>query len=153
MIFSGGDPRWQWRLMTAEDLPQVLSIEQQCHPYPWSEENFLSSLGSSHHCHVLCHDKAIVAYIITSTAADEAEILNISVTADYRRQGIASHLIAVTCQQFNESIHTVFLEVRASNHSAIALYHSLAFNEVGTRPRYYPADNGREDAIIMAKAL
>ncbi|MFN8901906.1 MAG: ribosomal protein S18-alanine N-acetyltransferase, partial [Lysobacteraceae bacterium] len=47
----------------------------------------------------------------------------------------------------------VFLEVRPSNPTAIALYRSEGFNEIGTRPRYYPAKDGREDAIVMAMEL
>ncbi len=47
----------------------------------------------------------------------------------------------------------VFLEVRPSNAAAVALYHSEGFNEIGRRPRYYPAQNGREDALVMAMEL
>ena len=47
----------------------------------------------------------------------------------------------------------VFLEVRPSNPAAIALYHDEGFNEIGRRPRYYPAHDGREDAIVMAREL
>ena len=47
----------------------------------------------------------------------------------------------------------VFLEVRPSNAAAIALYHAEGFNEIGRRPRYYPAKGGREDALVMAKEL
>jgi len=49
--------------------------------------------------------------------------------------------------------HRVFLEVRPSNTSAVALYHSEGFNEIGRRPRYYPARDGREDALVMAIEL
>jgi len=48
---------------------------------------------------------------------------------------------------------TVLLEVRPSNRAAVSLYHELGFNEVGTRRNYYPAENGREDAMILAKTL
>jgi ribosomal-protein-alanine N-acetyltransferase len=43
----------------------------------------------------------------------------------------------------------VFLEVRPSNPLAKALYESVGFREIGRRPRYYPAKDGREDAIVM----
>ena len=49
--------------------------------------------------------------------------------------------------------HRVFLEVRPSNGPAIALYHDEGFNEIGRRPRYYPARDGREDALVMALEL
>jgi len=50
-------------------------------------------------------------------------------------------------------VETVFLEVRESNPVAIRLYEGLGFNQVGTRRDYYPAEGGREDAIIMALPL
>ena len=128
-------------------------------------------------------NECIDAYVITSTAADEAELLNIVVSPAYQRQGLASRLLELVCDSFNETIHTLFLEVRASNKAAFSLYDSLGFNEVGVRPNYYPAllsskqllENSskdslhekavgsslkknhssklREDAIIMAKSL
>ncbi len=45
---------------------------------------------------------------------------------------------------------TLWLEVRASNAAAIALYEGLGFNEATIRLNYYPTTDGREDAIIMA---
>lgn len=139
--------------MLACDLEQVLLIEKQCHASPWSKEHFLSSLGSSHACWVLEKDRNIIAYAITSTILGEAELLNISVMPDMQRQGIAQAFLQALFESFDDSIETFFLEVRASNIPAIALYQSLGFNEVGQRPNYYPANNGREDAIIMAKIL
>ena len=99
-----------------------------------------------------CNDN-IVAYAITSTAADEAELLNIVVAPNEQRKGLGRLLLNHMTGMFDDSIHTLFLEVRASNIGAIALYHSLDFNEVGIRPNYYPSQHGREDAIIMAQSL
>lgn len=149
------------RTMALSDLPALLEIEQQSHAHPWSENNFISSITSTHHCQLILDQELIVAYIITSTAADEAELLNITVAPQYRRRGLASMLLELTANSFDDSIHTLFLEVRESNQAAIALYDELGFNAVGQRPNYYPASSthnassnkGREDAIIMAKAL
>ena len=52
-----------------------------------------------------------------------------------------------------KGIATLWLEVRASNSPAIALYESLGFNEVTVRKNYYPAAQGKEDAVIMALYL
>ena len=170
--------------MTLGHLPELLEIEKKSHSHPWSEASFTSSIASSHHCSVLVDQSAtletvtleaasltstatentvlntavperIAAYIITSTAADEAELLNVVVAPKYRRRGLANLLIEESCDSFNPSIHSLFLEVRASNAGAISLYDNLGFNEVGCRLNYYPADknNGREDALIMAKTL
>ncbi|MGH1441439.1 MAG: ribosomal protein S18-alanine N-acetyltransferase [Cellvibrionaceae bacterium] len=105
-------------------------------------------------------DLKIAAYIITSTAADEAELLNITVAPQFRRCGLASLLLEHAETSFDTTIQNFFLEVRQSNANAIALYDTLGFNEVGCRPNYYPANGspvnhqaGREDALIMAKTL
>ena len=148
--------------MGLNDLPAVLSIEQQCHHHPWKRNHFISSIESSHQCNVVKEAQNIVAYAITSTAADEAELLNITIAKSYQQQGLGKRLLKYICQSFEPSIGTLFLEVRESNRAAIALYDSLHFNAVGRRVNYYPADTPlkktcsiahREDAIIMAKTL
>ena len=140
--------------MCEQDLETIIGIEQAAQAHPWTRGHFISSIESSHHCYVLRHEEQIVAYAITSTAADEAELLNITVSPQQQRQGLGRLLLEHISETFNASIHTLFLEVRASNQPAIALYDALYFNEVGLRPNYYPSKNGsREDAIIMAKPL
>ncbi len=160
--FLFNDQSFQLREMYLEDLSDILAIEQVTHSHPWKESHFISSINSSHQCRVVSQKSEIVAYIITSTAADEAELLNITVAPEFQRQGIARQLLQLVCELFNSDVHkniyTLFLEVRESNLPAISLYEGLGFNEVGVRPNYYPAEkstskNNREDAIIMAKSL
>ena len=141
------------RPMHTQDTAQVLEIEKQCHSHPWSNANFLSSIESQHACWVIEKDQQIIAYAITSTVLGEAELLNLSVSPEYQRCGIARAILLGIEKSFNHKIDTLFLEVRASNQAAIALYSNSGFNEVGQRRDYYPANNGREDAIIMAKIL
>jgi ribosomal-protein-alanine N-acetyltransferase len=89
-----------------------------------------------------------------SLAADEAHVLNVCVDPLVQSRGhgrrLLRELVRVARQR---GAVRVFLEVRPSNAPAIALYHSEGFNEIGRRPRYYPADNGREDALVMAMEL
>jgi [ribosomal protein S18]-alanine N-acetyltransferase len=145
---------YQFRDMQITDLDAIQKIEQVAQQNPWPTSHFISSLASSHHCYVLTYQQNIVAYGITSTAADEAELLTITVAPAYQRKGLGRLLLEQLCTLFDHTIHTLFLEVRVSNQGAIALYESLGFNEVGLRPRYYPTKNGRsEDALIMAKPL
>ena len=149
------------REMKADDLHAVLQIENAAQLHPWSQASFQSSLDSSHQCYVLenavsdPNDKAvIVAYAVISTAADEAELLNITVSPYSQRQGLGHLLLQYLSDSFDKTIASFFLEVRRSNHQAIALYDAHYFNEVGVRANYYPSHNdGREDAIIMAKSL
>jgi [ribosomal protein S18]-alanine N-acetyltransferase len=149
------------RKMQTADLSAVIEIENVAQLHPWSQSSFQSSLDSSHQCYVLenvvsdPNDKAtIVAYAVISTAADEAELLNITVSPHSQRQGLGHLLLQYLSDSFDETMTSFFLEVRRSNHQAIALYDAHYFNEVGVRANYYPSNNGtREDAIIMAKDL
>jgi ribosomal-protein-alanine N-acetyltransferase len=186
MEFSHNNLLFVLREATINDAQAMTDLEQRVNPQGWSHADFISSISSSHVCQVLASNpclenkdfdneglvnKCIDAYVITSTAADEAELLNIVVSPDYQRQGLATRLLERVCDSFNATIHTLFLEVRASNKAALFLYDNLGFNEVGVRPNYYPSllspkkqtasfshqksgsKNLREDAIIMAKSL
>lgn len=149
------DCRFTLRDMLLADIPEVQAIENQCQSHPWSEIHFKASIESSHQAYVLEDPAApeIVAFAITSTVADEAELLNIAVAPSCQRQGVGHYLLNFLCDSFEPSIQSFFLEVRGSNQAAIALYRKLEFNEVGLRRNYYPSLGGREDAVIMARNL
>ena len=92
--------------------------------------------------------------LAASLAADEAHVLNVCVAPEEQGRGQRRRLLRALLQQARtRGAQRVFLEVRPSNTGAIALYHAEGFNEIGRRPRYYPAKAGREDAIVMAKEL
>jgi ribosomal-protein-alanine N-acetyltransferase len=148
-----GEQTFALEEMSLDDIPMLILIEKDCHFSPWSKKQFQSSIESSHQCWVLKHRDSIAAYIITSTAAGEAELLNITVAPAFQRRGLGTKALQAAIEHFDSSIETLFLEVRESNIPAIMLYHRLGFNEVGKRPNYYPAVQGREDAMIMAKPL
>ena len=65
-------------------------------------------------------------------------------------QGIGRKLMESLIAYARGRAETMFLEVRPSNPAAIALYENLGFNEIGVRKAYYPAKDGREDAIMLA---
>jgi ribosomal-protein-alanine N-acetyltransferase len=99
-------------------------------------------------------DGLLMGYGLLSIAADEAHILNICVDPLCQSRGHGRHLLrALVKLARDHGAHRVFLEVRPSNTPAVALYHSEGFNEIGRRPRYYPAREGREDALVMAIEL
>lgn len=166
-ILEHRQQRYCLRTMALSDLDSIMAIEEQAQLHPWGRSSMLASLESDHQCWVLeilnspsaeqapskQESLGIVAYAITSTVVDEAELLNITVAPPFQRKGIGRLLLEFLARSFSPSIQTLFLEVRVSNHAAIAMYHSLYFNEVGTRPNYYPAKKGREDALIMALLL
>jgi len=139
------------RKMSAEDLLQIVAIERQATPSPWSAVQFEQSLGQ-HHCLVFAadnHTNLILGYAIVSTLLDQAEVLNICIHPEYQGRGFGSQLLTDLLIQLPDTIEVVYLEVRVSNFRAIHLYQNHGFIEVGQRRDYYPTEFGREDAILM----
>ena len=142
------------RPMYEEDLDAVMEVELRAYPFPWTRGIFQDCLRADYPGRVLTQGGGVVGYGMLSLAADEAHVLNVCVDPLCQSRGhgrrLLRELVRVARQR---GAQRVFLEVRPSNLSAIALYHSEGFNEIGRRPRYYPADNGREDALVMAMEL
>lgn len=157
------EPSLQISVMHTDDVKEVMRIERASYTLPWSEKIVRDCLKVGYHGLVLKQNEVLLAYAFVSCAAGEAHILNICVDPDHRRQGYAKALL-------HQSIATVivkgagviFLEVRESNHSAIELYESMGFVEIGRRADYYrrrPKSNSNsaasrhEDALIMSRDL
>ena len=143
------------RCMRAGDLDTVMTIEQRAYPFPWTRGIFADCLASGYSAWVLEQGAQIIGYGVLSVAADEAHVLNVCVDPLVQSRGHGRLLLRTLLHSArNQNAQRVFLEVRPSNPNAIALYQSEGFNEIGRRPRYYPAaNNGREDAIVMAIEL
>jgi [ribosomal protein S18]-alanine N-acetyltransferase len=144
-------PVIQVRGMRADDLATVSAMENASYDFPWSAGIFTDCVKAGHPCWVLCVDQDIAGYGILSMGAGEAHVLNLCIGPDFRGRGLGRHLLGrlLDIARWNGA-ERVFLEVRPSNPLAKTLYESVGFNEIGRRPRYYPAKNGREDAIVMA---
>ena len=136
------------RPFVESDLPQVMEIEQASFSLPWKAEFFLTEGQNPHGWFWVAEkDNAIVGYLCGWLVADEGEILRVAVHPASRRCGVGKVLLdKVIGIAGQRGVRTLHLEVRASNHSAIALYTFLGFLEVGRRGRYY--ENG-EDALVM----
>lgn len=144
----------RFRRMTPEDLDAVEAIEQAVYTHPWSRGNFADSLAAGYHCRVMTRAGDIVGYAVIMMAADEAHLLNLSIAAAVQRQGLGGTLLDYMRKLAKDhAAQTLFLEVRASNAAARALYARHGFREIGIRRAYYPADQGREDAVTMACTL
>ena len=142
------------RPMRDDDLDAVLDIELRAYPFPWTRGIFHDCLRANYPAWVLQRDGVIVGYGLLSIAADEAHVLNVCAAPEEQGRGHGRRLLRALLQLARgRGAQRVFLEVRPSNPAAIALYHAEGFNEIGRRPRYYPARAGREDAIVMAKEL
>lgn len=142
------------RAMTPDDVDAVLAIEQAVQAYPWSRGNFTDALGSGYLCSVDEQDGQIGAYAILMPLVDEAELLNIGVAAGQQRRGMGRAMLAGMLEAARKKkLRCVFLEVRASNAAALALYRSAGFMQIGVRRGYYKNGVGAEDAITMACEL
>lgn len=148
------EPSLDFRPMQVGDLPEVIQIERQSYPYPWTQVIFSDCLHAGYSGWVCGRSGIIEAYGIISVAAGEAHLLNICVREDARQQGIGRkmlrHMVAIARRHDTE---VIFLEVRPSNIAARTLYEDEGFNELGNRRDYYPAGDGREDALILARTL
>ena len=142
------------RPMREADLDAVMAIELRAYPFPWTRGIFRDCLLADYPARVLVQDGEIIGYGMLSVAADEAHVLNVCAAPDVQGRGHGRRLLRALLQLARgRGVQRVFLEVRPSNPIAIALYHAEGFNEIGRRPRYYPAKQGREDAIVMAMEL
>ena len=147
-------PDTGFRPMQFEDLDRVMEIEPKIYSHPWSRGNFADSLHAGYSCWIYESEGEVVGYAVMMSVLDEAHLLNISIAQDCQGRGMGrallDHVIDIARRH---GAQMMFLEVRPSNKNAIALYESIGFNEFSVRKGYYPAHNGREDAILMGLAL
>ena len=142
------------RPMAESDIDRVYDIERAVNSFPWSLKQLLSSYHSSDQCTVAWGDNTVIGYTIFSAVLDEATLLNIAVSPDYQGKGYGGKLLWHGLSVLNQhGIVTCYLEVRVSNTNALSLYRSAGFTQVGVREGYYPAINGREDALVMSRQL
>ncbi|MDK9726159.1 MAG: ribosomal protein S18-alanine N-acetyltransferase [Sterolibacteriaceae bacterium MAG5] len=147
-------PRLDFMPMAAADVPAIMETENRIYPFPWSAGNFADSLASGHSAWVCREAGAMVGYAVMMLVLDEAHLLNISVAAERQRGGLGSRLLEFLFEEAKaHGAARMFLEVRPSNASGLGLYRRFGFAEIGRRRGYYPAHDGREDAIVMARDL
>jgi ribosomal-protein-alanine N-acetyltransferase len=142
------NPNIQIRRLTYSDLPQVIAVERRSFPTPWSLAMFVLELSKpSGVCLAALRDGRLVGYVICSRYDTVWHIMNVSVDPSVRRLGVATALIERLLERVDDGRAQLTLEVRPSNHGAIALYERFGFRSAGRRRRYYQ-DNG-EDALVM----
>ena len=148
------EPGIQFVPMQPTDLDWVAEQDQALYPFPWSAGNFADSMAVGYSCWIMRDGGERVGYAVLMPVLDEAHILNICIAPEAQGHGHGRRLLrALIRLSRQQRAARIFLEVRPSNPKAIALYHDEGFNEIGRRPRYYPAHMGREDAIVMAMEL
>ena len=144
----------QIRPMLDSDVEAVLAIEDRVYKHGWTDGIFRDCLRVHYSCWVMLAGETVIGYGVMSAAAGEAHILNIAIAPEQQGHGYGRSFMHFMLEASrHHGADTAFLEVRPSNRVALRLYDSIGFNQVGVRHDYYPADKGREDAIIMARPL
>jgi ribosomal-protein-alanine N-acetyltransferase len=147
-------PQLHFRSARESDVAEILRIERMSYAFPWTEGIFRDCLRVNYTCRVAEIGVAIAGYGIMSVAAGEAHLLNLCVGEDYRCRGIGRRLLAHLLQvAATVGAREAFLEARPSNTTAIRLYQSLGFVQIGIRRGYYQAMDGREDAIVLKRHI
>lgn len=155
--------------MTPAWLNAVHTVELNAYSHPWTRGNFADSLAVGYHCRMLVAPwpgaraplpatptgEVLLGYYVAMKGVGEVHLLNITVAQGFQRQGWAPLMLAALAGWSRaEGAQWLWLEVRASNARALAIYARHGFRRVGLRRGYYPAPRGqREDAIVMSLRL
>ena len=138
--------------MNESHVASVAAIEKECFGRDaWSEKSVAGELTNALALWLVAVEgETVVGYVGSQTVCNETDMMNVAVTADFRRRGIGEQLVTALVEELKAiDSHCLTLEVRASNTSAQAMYEKLGFVEIGRRPRYY--QNPKEDALILRK--
>jgi len=141
----------QYLPMNEGHVPQVAALEKLCFRDPWSENSIAYELTNPLSFWLVAEEAGqVLGYVGSQTVLDEADMMNIAVHPDARRQGIAGQLVTELIAALSQKgVRSLTLEVRVSNSPAISLYEKLGFIQAGRRPNYYR--NPKEDAWILRK--
>lgn len=146
----------QVRPMSVNDVDAVAELEASAFAdsahTPWSRRQFFEEFSQPGRTWWVAHDQGdLIGFAGGVLAGDDLEVYDLVVKQNYRRQGVASRLLArVAYDGHMLGARTLSLEVDATNEAGRALYDTLGLHEVGRRPRYY---NNTTDALIMRTAL
>ena len=141
----------EYKLMGEAHVKAVADLEKLCFSAPWSENAVRSELTNPLSLWLVAVDgESVAGYVGSQSVMGEADMMNLAVLPDYRRQGVGRKLVSELVSSLKDSgVYSLTLEVRASNDAAIKLYNDLGFAQVGRRPNYYSAP--KEDALILRK--
>lgn len=142
------------RPLGERDLDAVVAIERALYEFPWTVGNFRDSHTAGYSCWAYHSADGLIGYAVMMIGAEEAHLLNLSIAAPFQRRGygrlLLEHLVKVAR---GYGARVMLLEVRPTNEAARRLYLAYGFAQVGVRRGYYPARDGREDALLFTYRL
>ena len=142
------------RPMRAEDVARVVAIETDTFSSPWQEETFVNLIDRVGVELLVLEDSAdgVIGYAVLWCVLDQGELANVAIDSRWRGRGLGRQLVGRVIEAARgRGITKIFLEVRASNHRAAAIYRGFGFEQVGVRRGYY--NDPKEDALIMMSSL
>ncbi|MDR3352694.1 MAG: ribosomal protein S18-alanine N-acetyltransferase [Zoogloeaceae bacterium] len=140
--------------MQASDLAAVAALEALAQAFPWRERHFADALEAGYPAWILGQGGNLLGFLVLMLALDEAHLLNVAVAPRHQGKGLGARLLRHgIVWSAAQGAKKLYLEVRPSNQKALALYRCLGFVEIGRRKGYYPANSGREDGLVLCRAL
>ncbi|MBD3815676.1 MAG: ribosomal protein S18-alanine N-acetyltransferase [Halothiobacillus sp.] len=140
--------------LNEEDLPAVQRIEQAAHIFPWSERVFKDCIRSGYYLDGAYDGSTLLGFSVVMPILNEWHLLNLCVDPKRQRRGIGRLLLEYMIEQAKKAeVDSLWLEVREGNAAARQLYSAHGFKQVGLRKAYYPAKDGREDALVLTRTL
>ena len=138
------------RAMIAADLSDVVAIETEAFSTPWRADTFEGLIGRDglELLTFVDPEDGVLGYAVLWCILDQGELANIAIRPELRGRGLGGRLLGevlTTCRE--KGVRSLYLEVRESNHAAVALYEGFGFRDVGRRKDYY--QHPREDARVM----
>lgn len=148
--------------MNEHDLLEVVEIEESSGLSRWGWAAYYAELqGSNSHLMLVArvmnadrlrHRSQLAGYIVARMGADELHINNVAVREGYRRRGIGRSLLGrILAEGRRSGVACAFLELRAGNQAALALYEECGFRVISRRSNYY--SEPLEDALVMITNL
>ncbi len=147
------ETRLRYETLNERYLPQLMEIEREAYPEPWTVGMFREEMRSRRsHFYLAFAAQRLVGYSGFWLVLDEAHITSLTVAREFRGCGYGReqlmHLLSVGEER---GVRAFTLEVRESNEPARGLYESVGFRAVGLRKGYYSTT--QEDAVVMLKEL
>ena len=140
--------------LAVTDIDEMTAIENRVYPFPWTVGNFRDSFAAGDSVLGCREDGRLIGYFVLMRVIDEAHLLNISVDQDRQGAGYGLALLRHAVGLATDTgVTSLLLEVRPSNRRALTIYRRFGFQQIGVRRDYYPAPDGREDALVLRLSL
>jgi ribosomal-protein-alanine N-acetyltransferase len=145
------------RPAAAGDLTAMEKIELRSFDDPWGWKDFAYELGENPYAELWVDqrdDGTLTGFYDLWILFERAELANLAVDPQYRRQGIGEALMAhMEARAKSQGCETISLEVRRDNTAALELYRRRGYLAVATRKDYYVTPTGRMDAYLLEKGI